>query len=545
MSNSGDVMMKSVPDLDLGYSDAENYKRSDSKELFNRIFIRTSALDQLVQPNICFLIGEKGTGKTAHAVYLSNNPHSGGNADTWSSIAYIRETEYQKFVKMKAEKHLELADYTSIWKVIIYLLIAQRIRKDEPSTLANYFKFDALQNAIDEFYMHAFAPEIQYAITFVEDAKASAELLSLYANVWGAETQQISFTETRFQTNLLYIQRKFEDALDSLRLKRSHVLFIDGIDIRPSSIPYEQYLECVKGLANAIWSINNDFFANIKDSRGRMRAVLLVRPDIYDSIGLQNSNNKIRDNSVLLDWRTPYSEYRTSELFALTDKLLSSQQSTKLPKGIAWDYYFPYKTMNRWTREGGDAAYIDFLRLSMYRPRDIITMLRILQENFVKNDRGKQETFREEDLRSPEFMRKYSDYMLGEVKDQLSFYHTSEHYELFLKFFEYLNGKVNFYYSDYLEAFGHFERFLDKNSLSKPKFFETADIFLQFLYELNVLCYNEDTVDGKVFIRWCFWERSSTNLSPKVKTHLRYTIHYGLAKALNSGKTLVSALQHS
>ena len=38
----------------------------------------------------------------------------------------------------------------------------------------------------------------------------------------------------------------------------------DEIDIRPENIPYSEYLECVKGLANAIWSLNNDYFPNIK-----------------------------------------------------------------------------------------------------------------------------------------------------------------------------------------------------------------------------------------------------------------------------------------
>jgi hypothetical protein len=63
--------MLNVLDLQLGFSDAENYRRRENKELLNRLFIRNQHLDRLCEPAISFLIGEKGTGKTAYAVYLS------------------------------------------------------------------------------------------------------------------------------------------------------------------------------------------------------------------------------------------------------------------------------------------------------------------------------------------------------------------------------------------------------------------------------------------------------------------------------------------
>ena len=75
------------------------------------------------------------------------------------------------------------------------------------------------------------------------------------------------------------IEKKFKDSLSQIKLKNNHILFIDGIDIRPDNVPFPDYLECIKGLANAIWELNNDFFPTIRDSHGRARIVLLVRPD--------------------------------------------------------------------------------------------------------------------------------------------------------------------------------------------------------------------------------------------------------------------------
>lgn len=527
-------MMLEIPKLNFGYNDAENYRRREEKELFNSLFVRTEHLDQLCDNDRFFLLGDKGTGKTAYAVYLANNFYS----NIFASLSYIRETDYQKFVTLKRKRQLVLSDYTDIWKVILLLLLSQHIKEREKSSriLGNVTKFRNINKAVEEYYSGAFSPEIQYALNFVEQSKITAELVLKYVGAAAEKGKGMSFTEVRFQTNLMYIERKLEEALRGLKLGANHLLFIDGIDIRPSSIEYKDYLECIKGLANAIWSLNNDFFANIKDSVGRLRVVLLIRPDIFNSLGLQNQNNKIRDNSVLLDWRTTYPMYRESLIFKLADKLLNYQQPIPLEHGVAWDYYFPYKIVEYGRRERH--SFISFLRFSLYRPRDIITMLKVLQNLFIQKGRNPKEIFRKEDFDNSEFRRIYADYLSGEVKDSLSFYHTSREYELFVKFFEYLEGKPEFTYDEYITAYDRFASFLRDNGIEKPNFFGSADTFLQYLYELNVICYIEKTQDEETLVRWCFRERSTVDISPKVKTHCTYEIHYGLRKAINIGKPL-------
>ncbi len=314
--------MKTIPELQLGFRDAESYKVKENKNLLNDIFLRTFSLDQLLDNNKYFLIGEKGTGKTAFAVYLANNNYKKNN----SSIKYIRETEYKKFVELKKNKHLTLSDYTNIWKVIISLLISEFIteRELDKVLIKRFSKFNALKKSIDEFYLNAFSPEIISAINFAEESSLSAGIINKHFSMNGLEKEKIEFSEARFQINLLYIQKRFEEALSSLSLNESYTLFIDGIDIRPYEIDYNDYLDCIKGLANAIWSLNVDFFGNIKGSKGRIKVVLLIRPDIFDTLGLQNQNSKVKDNSVILDWRTTYQSHRNSDIFLLTDKLLSA-----------------------------------------------------------------------------------------------------------------------------------------------------------------------------------------------------------------------------
>jgi hypothetical protein len=531
-------MLKPIRDLRLGFNDAENYRRKDEKEFFNRIFLRDDALEKICHESTFFLCGEKGTGKTAYAVFLANNDYN----NTLSRLVYIRETDYKKFVEMRQKQHLALSDYTDVWKVILYLLLAEKVASDEPSgnLMGRLGKFRTLKAAIDEYYAAAFTPEIVYALNFAENASAAAAVLSRHMNEDSARPRTEAMNRTP-QVSLLYIQKKFEQALASLQLTRNHILFIDGIDIRPSGVDYEHYLECVKGLANAVWSVNSDFLPNIKDSRGRLRVVLLIRPDIFNSLGLQNQNNKLRDNAVLLDWRTTYHEYRTSTMFKLVDKLLASQQYGKdLALGAAWDYYFPFRAFNMRMKTYTDPAFIPLLRLSFYRPRDVVSMLNILKTNVVNEGRSADAVFRTEDVEAAAFTRTYAEYLLGEVKDQFAFYYTDAEYELFLRFFTYLKGRIRFTYEDFIGAYAAFTQFLVANNLPAPQFLESADRFLQFIFELNLVCYIEPT-EGDDMMRWCFRERSYSNISPKVRTHLMYGLHHGLLRAIRVGHDPVAA----
>lgn len=78
--------MLSVKDLQLGYSDALNYTQRQNKNMFNEVFVRNTFLDELTKQSSFFLIGEKGTGKTAYATYLCNNNYKDISANLLTSV---------------------------------------------------------------------------------------------------------------------------------------------------------------------------------------------------------------------------------------------------------------------------------------------------------------------------------------------------------------------------------------------------------------------------------------------------------------------------
>ncbi|QEX22516.1 FunZ protein [Hypericibacter adhaerens] len=522
--------MLPVPKLNLGSIDAINYKRRQDKEFLARVFLRDSFLETVLEDKKYFLIGEKGTGKTAYAVLLTNTEYR----NTLSSIRNLTETDYTKFVYLKENGHLRVSDYVDTWKVILLLLSAHHLVEREGPNVLQYVKFKNLKGAIDEYYRSAFAPEVVNALELVEHSEIAASLMTKHAKLGGKSKETEKISGEGFQTNLLFIQRQIEDSIRSLKLSRNHIVFIDGIDIRPPGISLERYLECIRGLAQAAWSLNTDFFANIKDTPGHIKLVLLLRPDILSRLGYQNTNAKVRDNGIVLDWRTTYRDFRSSRIFHLVDGILGKQQpdSGTMGLGAAWKYYFPYNLMNFSQGEMIDDPFIGFLRCSFYRPRDIVSYLLFMQD-YVTHHENENRHFTQRSFENCQ--QQYSDYLLGEVKDHLSFYYSGADFDELTGFFKFLRGKGKFDWPTFENAYNRYRAAIGNKIITLPALTEGPEIFLQFLFSLNVIGYVEKTDLNDTFVHWCFRDRTPVTLNPTIPGGVTYHTHPGLTRALKVG----------
>lgn len=529
--------MFSVPDLNLGSIDAINYTGRREKDFFARVFFRKLLLDALLGERKYFLIGEKGTGKTAYAVLLNNSEYM----NTKASVRALTSTDYMKFIQLKKSGYLTVSHYVDAWKVILLLLTAHHLVEKEGGKVLQFTKFANLNTVIDTYYKSAFAPEVVNALEFVENSELAASLIAHHVKLGAKVEEKKTEHSANIQTNLLFIERQMKDSIASLKLSSDNIIFIDGIDIRPPGIDFETYIECIRGLAQASWSLNTDFFSNIRDSKGRIKIVLLLRPDILDSLGFQNLNARVRDNGIVLDWRTTYRDYRSSRIFQLIGGVLGKQQEVmEHDFGKSWDHYFPYEVQNLWIPDATDNAFIGFLRYSLYRPRDILQYLLIMQDYVKVHEFGKTAFT----LRSFKACQSaYSDYLLGEVRDQLSFYYTGVDFDELIGFFQFLNGANTFNWAKFKGAYAEYLKNLAHKDITLSELTSGPERFLQLLYSLNVLGFDERPDDSNfVFVHWCFRDRSPVALSPKIPAGLdygnerpAYFVHPGLARSLRVG----------
>lgn len=332
--------MKKIQELQQVKGDAYDYyiAGNEDTDLFEKIFLVDDIVEEICKPDKYFLIGEKGSGKTAYSVYMSKSD----KINSFCSISLVENTLYQRFLNMKRQKALELSSFKDVWINLIYLILAEKIRKEYGETFFSSMKYKQLSKAIDVFYSDAFKPEFVNAFEFVDNASASINSMmkqGLFSTGTkaSAETSQ-KYVEQSFQISLMKIRDGFEKAFMSVNLKKPTILFVDGIDARPRDIDNEQYFECLVGLVNAVLEMNQSF---LKEKQ--IKIMLLIRPDIMYKMPVHNMNQKLKNNSVLLNWVTSYRKYIDSKLFKIADDYFMKQQDYSYELGECWNYYFPYK----------------------------------------------------------------------------------------------------------------------------------------------------------------------------------------------------------
>ena len=137
---------------------------------------------------------------------------------------------------------------------------------------------------------------------------------------------------------------------------------------------------------------------------------------------------------------------------------------------------------------------------------------------------------------SDRFQNDYSEYFLGSLKDQLSFYYSEEDFKHFRKFFDFFS-EAQFSYDKYKEKYEKFVEYILDNAKDIPPFVEDPNKFLQLLYDCNIITAIE-IVGDNVYFHFSYREKSLTNIAPEVlcDKSMEYRFHYGLYKKAKLGR---------
>ena len=242
---------------------------------------------------------------------------------------------------------------------------------------------------------------------------------------------------------------------------------------------------------------------------------------------VHNMNQKLRNNAVLLNWVTTYRKYVDSKLFKIADDYFMKQQDSAYQLGECWNSYFPYQIEYQQSWKHPDNPFVEFLRYSLYKPRDMLTML----NEMVEATKGS--TFSHSDFEA--MLDNYSIYLKGELKDYMLIYMDDTDYNNFILFFDYFHGLRNFNYKTFEKKHLEYVRYLRELGRKIPPFMDTASETLQLLYDTNIICYMTQEVlrSGKKRTKmfWSYKERNYANMQPEVQKGGRYSFHMAYARA--------------
>ncbi len=238
-----------IADLQFSFPDARQYQSPMEVDRFKHTYFRdTKQIERLKNNPVYFVIGDKGTGKTAFATYFVN----GLDPDTVGYSIFLQKEDFSRFYTfIKTIPDFDPSDFGEMWKAIIVLLISYHLTKDaidaNAAISAEQTTFIANLNLLS---FNAFDLTVFSAFKVLFSQMKSAARAFLGAEI--TDPSQFSFYLRSMQAYLSNIL-----SASKLPEKRTF-LFIDGLDVRPTEGvgSHEDHIANVTGLVSAMWQLN-------------------------------------------------------------------------------------------------------------------------------------------------------------------------------------------------------------------------------------------------------------------------------------------------
>ena len=522
--------------LSTNADDLNEARDPKDKRLFDKVFLKDEFYKSISDKNTYFIVGEKGSGKTAYAVYYCNN-HKRGIAE----LDRVPPKMFYKFISLKERGSLENTPYHEIWENVIMMMILTYIKNDLKRVffmrLIYKKKINKISAFLEKFNKNAYDPNFQVILDVVESytekiseefsAKLVLPTIRVGSSINGENGEQNTSTSHLQKTSMALTDlfNESKQIIEEVRFPKTVDFFIDGIDILPEGINYDSYKSYIEGLANAVMNLNND-----KKLRSMgVRICLLIRPDLLFDMKLYNGGQSLQNNTVYLKWDTADKDYRHSLLFKMADNYLSKQQvKPSMRLGKTWDHYFPYN-YKPFRHSESVNSFIQFLTFSNYKPRDILTLLNFIIKNDI-NSKTKEKFHRKDFLK---VQQKYHSYLKNDLRDYMSVYISVEEIKIFdnfLKSLSELGINKKFTYPEFIEA-------CEKSEISSKMISEklsSPDSILQLMFDANLICYFDTlTPENGDIKHWSLKEKEYSNMSPNIKLNVAYQFHEEYANAYN------------
>jgi hypothetical protein len=328
--------------------------RGDTK--LNTYFIKIPEYDKIKTGAYRYIIGRKGTGKTAIIEQLTNDID--GQYDHFSKYLSLKSFPVQSIRGMKDKSLGDKSQFVPVWTFLLLVEICQLLIEDQNA---------APKESVVElilFLKRNFPSRVGFSET-VKLLESQENKVAVLSSWLGFENKD---SATKEDYVVVHYQRAGEILIDLIKKIHSDCfffLFFDELD--------EGYSANDKGLNLLLLSLLRSLenvYLELKDHIN-IRPVLALRSDIFENLE-DNDLNKLDDYIINLRWttesRSKYSLYdlvnaRINASIQVPDpnkawEYITKNQDSDLPKSVKslWDFIY-----NR----------------TFERPRDIIKYMKI------------------------------------------------------------------------------------------------------------------------------------------------------------------------
>ncbi len=359
----------------------------------NRYFYHLNEANDILLGKKNYVIGRKGTGKTAISEHISKIGN--GENNIYTEKLSFKNFPFNELYNLNDTKYTLPNQYITIWKYLIYSFICRMMLKN-PNIKSDVRESLSLSYNIDPITR---LPRIVQKWT-----DADFEVLEIGKKGSLSKHSNISWIE---KVNIL------EDIIVEHLDQSSYYVIFDELDEdyrdiknKAEAIPYNNLLT---SLFKAVQDIRNVF----RPINKKIIPIIFLRDDIYGIIK-DPDKNKWSDLKIEIDW----DENKIKKLFSFRISKAKDKSITNgnlLSFKSAWDSIFLNQPVSMGNRALNSMSIFDYITRSTHlRPRDYVKYLQACAKEALDSNR---------DIITPTIVKRvdkaFSNYLKSEIEDEM------------------------------------------------------------------------------------------------------------------------------
>lgn len=372
----------------------DNWQLDAVQEDVDKYFYNYEEVNSVLSGKNCYVIGRKGSGKTAICQHILRQRNYNIFTDTLS----FKNFPFNELYAHEDNNFRKPNQYITFWKYLIYIYICKLM--SDNATIDSTFR-SAIKDIIPKTDASRLAREIR-KWTSVE---FGAQLAEKIGNL------SFKIDTTIYKNEITWVERTsiLEDLILHYCDSSEYYIVFDELDEDYSDAGAEEnesYISLLKGLFKAVQNVKSVF----KSSKLKIKPIIFLRDDIYAQIK-DSDKNKWSDFKLDLSW-TPA---KLKELLAY--RISRENNQIGLSFQNAWNTVFESNLYIHFGDRGRKTKPVfDYILLNTHlRPRDVISFIKCCCSIALQHGRNNVGW---KDVKAAD--REFSNYFREELEDEIS-----------------------------------------------------------------------------------------------------------------------------
>lgn len=371
----------------------DNWKLEAKSESSSRYFFHVNEVRLIEEGKKSYIIGRKGTGKTAIAEYFFTK----STYNEFCEKLSFKNFPFNDLYKLKNEGFTPSNQYITLWKYLIYSFICKLMVRNE-----------AVDPAVRTALEKVFSPDpLSSLARWISRWTATDFSLSILGTGGGAKGQIVK-NESTWIERVEVLERIIIENID----KSQYFILFDELD--------EDYRDMVDRSQNTSYTaLLTGLFKGVHDVKAVFKRagitnvfpVVFLRDDIYSTIQ-DPDKTKWNDDKIDIEWDAT----KIKDLLAHRLSRAKNERGAPLSFSDAWGFIFSKAPIVTGGGTGKAISIFDYIsRSTFYRPRDFISFIRNCAEASLRKNPPA--------LIGPDMVREsdlgFSNYLKSEIIDEI------------------------------------------------------------------------------------------------------------------------------